>query len=274
MKLKITLSTNVPGVIDFNYQHQIASIIYKCLANTNPDYAEWLHDQGFAGSNGKQFKLFVFSGITFEGPIKISAYGAKKGFTFRATERSPFTLSFQIASPVDEFVQTLIEGVFFEGNPINLGRQPVRIFRVQTLHDNLIAENGSQTVNLAPLETPIFVKKPMPKGVNDLFLYPGDDEYEILLNRNLANKYQALFNKSYEGEPLNFRFKPLAKKSEKKFTIFKQTPDGASEAIDIKGTLKPFGVTGPLELIKIGIECGFGQENSMGCGYVDVVKSG
>ncbi|MFN3532716.1 MAG: CRISPR-associated endoribonuclease Cas6 [Candidatus Brocadia sp.] len=42
---------------------------------------------------------------------------------------------------------------------------------------------------------------------------------------------------------------------------------------EIKGTLRPFTVTGPRELIRIGLECGFGQNNSMGCGYVEAVQT-
>ncbi len=268
MRIKITLSTNISGVIDFNYQHQIAAIIYKCLNNANPDYAAWLHDQGFAGSNGKHFKLFVFSGITFDGAIKANSTGGQKGFTFYATEYSPFTFSFQIASPIDKFIQTLIKGVFYKGNTLDLGRLSVEINRVETLH---LRMNGEKEAGLIPLESPIFVKKPMPNGENDVYLYPGDDEYEELLNRNLVNKYEAVFAKPYEGEPLNFQFKRIKRNSEKKFTIFKQTPNGVPQAIDIKGSLNPFEVSGPTELIRIGMECGFGQENSMGCGYVEKI---
>ncbi|MBE7446640.1 MAG: hypothetical protein HS132_15970 [Planctomycetia bacterium] len=38
--------------------------------------------------------------------------------------------------------------------------------------------------------------------------------------------------------------------------------------------MQPFTVTGPGELISIGLECGFGQNNSMGCGYVEVNRDG
>ncbi|GIL20312.1 MAG: hypothetical protein BroJett041_14260 [Candidatus Jettenia caeni] len=58
----------------------------------------------------------------------------------------------------------------------------------------------------------------------------------------------------------------------KQFTIFKEGFDGNRKYIRIKGTLQPFTVTGPKELIKIGLECGFGQNNSMGCGYVEEYK--
>ncbi len=58
----------------------------------------------------------------------------------------------------------------------------------------------------------------------------------------------------------------------KRFNVFKKGLAGSENPIHIKGTLRPFTVTGPMELIRVGLECGFGQNNSMGCGYVDVMK--
>ncbi len=70
MRIKITLSADKSGIIDFNYQHQIQAIIYEFLAKSNPDYSSWLHEQGYVCKNDKRFKLFVFSGITFHKQIK------------------------------------------------------------------------------------------------------------------------------------------------------------------------------------------------------------
>lgn len=268
MRIRITLSSNISGLIDFNYQHQILSIIYKFISDSNPDFASWLHEQGFVCKNDKRFKLFVFSGITFNRPVRPSNAGSRKGFSFNASNRSSFTFSFEIASPVGKFVQHLIEGLFYEGNEVTLGKQNVYIFRVETLPDTESIINGSKAVNLRPLESPIFVKKPMPQGESDIYLYPGDDEYNHFLNTNLMNKYETLYGKPYEGELLQFEFKNSIKKTEKRFTLFKPTGNGKMEEIHIKGTLKPFTVSGPKELISIGLECGFGQNNSMGCGYV------
>ena len=83
------------------------------------------------------------------------------------------------------------------------------------------------------------------------------------------HKYDTLYGKPFEGEPLKFDFHAIKGKSVKQFTIFKKGLDGSTKPINIKGTLQPFTVTGPKELISIGLECGFGQNNSMGCGYVE-----
>ena len=363
MRIKTTLSADKSGIIDFNYQHQIQAIIYGFLSRSNPDYAQWLHQQGFVYKKDKRFKLFVFSGIIFNGPIKTirsnktnhsnnvanqynleespllakeghgrflpylpfnpllakegikgrlkshkiqrdseqlsNNFGSSNGFSFKSSQDNPFTFSFQIASPVDKFIQYLIEGIFHEGNEIVLGRQKLNIHRIETLPDPLsssstsrlecyqsppseggekgeveLVSKGILSLTLRPLESLIFIKKPMPPDQHDIYLFPGDEDYKELLNQNLIHKYDTLYGKPFEGEPLKFSFHAIKGKSVKQFTVFKKGLDGSTKPINIKGTLQPFTVTGPRELIRLGLECGFGQNNSMGCGYVEINRDG
>lgn len=287
MRIRITLSADKPSIIDFNYQHQIQAMIYGFISRSNPDYAQWLHQQGFVYKKDQRFKLFVFSGITFDGSIKITrsmntnrsiSSNRRDGFSFNASQTNPFTFSFQIASPVDKFIQHLIDGIFQEGSEITLGRQKATIYRIETLPEpiafNSEIQNPKFEILLKPLESPLFIKKPMPPGQQDVYLFPGDEGYEGLLNQNLMHKYDTLYGKPFEGEPLQFYFHAIRGKSVKCFTVFKRGADGGVKSIDIKGTLQPFTVTGPRELIWTGLECGFGQNNSMGCGYVETDKKG
>lgn len=281
MRIKITLSSEKSGIIDFNYQHQIQALIYGFLSRSNPDYSRWLHEQGYICRRDKRFKLFVFSGITFHKPIKATCSNGLRysgdlndllslnGFLFDGSMNAPFTFSFQIASPVNEFIQHLIDGIFREGNEITLGYQTVLISRIEILPVPFPLDS----INLYPLESPIFIKKPMPLGQRDVYLFPGDEGYEAFLNRNLTHKYEILYDKSFPGESLKFYFHTIKGKSVKQFTVFKKGLDGDTKYIRIKGTLQPFTVTGPKELINIGLECGFGQNNSMGCGYVEEYKT-
>jgi CRISPR-associated endoribonuclease Cas6 len=277
MRIKITLVVSGNGRIDFNYQHQIQAIIYQFLARSDPDYASWLHEQGYVYQRDQIFKLFVYSGIIFHGPIRMDG-----SFAFEGSPSRPFTFSFQIASPVNQFIQHLIDGIFIEGNEITLGPQRADIFRVETLPDplngtgnplsspfNKGGHDGVLSLNLKPLESPIFIKKPMPKGERDLYLFPGDEDYENLLNQNLIHKYETLYDRVYQGEPLRFKFLPAKDKAVKAFKVFKN----GRVAGEIKGTLQSFSVSGPKDLIQIGLDCGFGQNNSLGCGYVEIVQT-
>ena len=46
--------------------------------------------------------------------------------------------------------------------------------------------------------------------------------------------------------------------------------EGRSDETKIKGTLAPFRLRAPRELMEVGYECGFGEKNSMGFGMVKV----
>lgn len=284
MRIKITVSVNKSGIVDFNYQHQIQALLYDFLSVSDPDYSCWLHELGYVFKRDKSFKLFVYSGIIFDGKVKIvpsndtnQGDGTKRraGFSFSGSKNFPFTFSFQIASPVSKFIQHLVDGIFREGNEIMIGQQAATIHRVETLPDPLSSSSGLISlisINLRPLESPIFIKKPMPPGERDIYVFPGDEGYEEFLNRNLAYKYETLYGKPYHGDLLTFQFHSGRGKSVKHFNVFKKNRDGGLSVIHIKGTLMPFTVTGPKELIRVGLECGFGQNNSMGCGYVEVVQ--
>lgn len=265
MRIKITLAVSGNGRIDFNYQHQMQAIIYQFLARSDPDYASWLHEQGYVYQRDQIFKLFVYSGLIFHGPIRLDGC-----FAFEGSPSCPFTFSFQIASPVNQFIQHLIDGIFKEGNEITLGKQRADILRVETLPGPLnplmspFDKGGGKGVTLSPLESPIFIKKPMPRGEQDIYLFPGDEGHDVFLNQNLIKKYETLYGRQYEGEALTFDFHPARGKSIKAFKVFNK----GRVTGEIKGTLQPFSVSGPKDLIQIGLDCGFGQNNSLGCGYV------
>ncbi len=46
--------------------------------------------------------------------------------------------------------------------------------------------------------------------------------------------------------------------------------EGRSDETKIKGTLAPFRLRAPRELMEVGYECGFGEKNSMGFVMVKV----
>lgn len=281
MRIKVTFSSDRSGTIDFNYQHQIQAVIYGFLAKSDPDYAAWLHEQGFIYKKDKRFKLFVYSGLSFHGPVKIkgssrsncssSSIGLNSlnGFSFNGSQSNPFIISLQIASPVDRFIQHLIDGIFKKGTEIVLGRQNIYVYTVETLPNPLSDLDGHNGLSLKPLESPVFVKKPMPSGEKDIYLFPEDKEYTYFLNQNLIHKYETLYDKVYQGEVLKFQFYSIKGKKEKSFKIYKN----GQITEEIKGTLQPFTVSGYPDLIRIGLDCGFGQNNSMGCGYVEVIKA-
>lgn len=270
MRIKINFTAHGKGEIDLHYQHQIQTFIHSFLTRSNPNYAKWLSEEGYACNTDNGFKLFIYSGIIFDTqPTHHSKGFSTNSFTFEGTPDSPFRFSLQMASPVNGFLQHLIDGLFIDGKEIKLGTQKVQVSKVETL--TMPLANLSK-LYLKPLASPIFIKKTNSAGKRDIYLYPDDAQHTTLLNDNLILKYETLYGRAYEGERLEFKFFPTIGKNKMHFKVITREKHGLSDITNIKGTLKPFSITGPDELVKIGLECGFGQATTSGCGYVEVLE--
>ena len=97
-----------------------------------------------------------------------------------------------------------------------------------------------------------------------------------VFNQNLFNKYKLIFNKEYEGEPLKFEwdtdFINRRLSQNKRITKKISIPKPKNLIINLIGNVAPFYLTGNPELIKIGYDCGFGQNNSLGFGMAETIN--
>ena len=84
-----------------NYNYAVASLIYNTLGNSSIDFAARLHDEGFS-AEGRKFKLFTFSRLAAHRSV------VKAG---RLLLEDP-TVSLQISSPVAEFIEHFVSGLF------------------------------------------------------------------------------------------------------------------------------------------------------------------
>ena len=90
---------------------------------------------------------------------------------------------------------------------------------------------------------------------------------------NLLRKYHVLHGREFACTSEQFSFaidhayvERMNGKIQKLITL----KEGRSDETKIKGTLAPFRLKAPRELIEVGYECGFGEKNSMGFGMVKV----
>ncbi len=94
-----------------------------------------------------------------------------------------------------------------------------------------------------------------------------------MLLENLLRKYQVLHGREFPCTSEQFSFaidhayvERMNGKIQKLITL----KEGQSDETKIKGTLAPFRLKAPRELIEVGYECGFGEKNSQGFGMVKV----
>ena len=65
MRIKILADVGDGITLPINYNHLLTGVIYRFLAESNPEYASFLHNEGY-GTEQKRFKLFTFSQLMAE----------------------------------------------------------------------------------------------------------------------------------------------------------------------------------------------------------------
>jgi len=60
--LNLSLTDRNRNVLPINYQYELSAWIYRVIHQSNPVFAEWLHNRGFSNDH-LQFRLFTFSNL-------------------------------------------------------------------------------------------------------------------------------------------------------------------------------------------------------------------
>lgn len=260
MRIILTLSHRNPSVIlPVNSFHLLSSLIYNIVDRGSSEYAERLHAEGYRVQN-RSFKLFTYS------PLFIATKGKKWHMNDDGTVSTRENLlQFTISSPKSEFIEHLVVGLLHEPF-VRVGRERFRVETVRRL-DPPEFYGDMRFVTLSPIVCST-------RAGNERYaqyLFPGDQEFEEKLLGNLCRKYEVLYGKPYERQNVLFRFTlnqeylEHRKGKVQKLIAIKEGTPGESR---VKGTLAPFRLEAPPELMEIGYECGFGEKNSQGFGMV------
>lgn len=240
--------------IPLNYNYAVSALIYKTIAESSPEFAQRLHEKGFIVGE-KTFKLFTFSRIE-----------TKDAFIdFKASRiylNNPY-IKLQVSSPIDEFLKNFVFGTFTQ-QTFRIDKSEFILDSAETIEDTEITEE----MNFRAL-SPITQSIRNDKG-ETVYLLPQDNWSEFI-TRNLQRKYEALYGKTLPNAKVEWKWnedyfanEKNCKKAEKLIDI---------KGIKVRGWLAPFSVKGNRELIKIGIETGFGNKNSQGFGMVEILAS-
>ena len=94
-ELKSLPMSRADSPLPINYNHLFAGVIYGFLAESDPEYASFLHNEGYLAAE-KRFKLFTFSQLMAE---RRRITGDK--IHFRST------LTWYVSSPIERFLSIL-----------------------------------------------------------------------------------------------------------------------------------------------------------------------
>lgn len=269
MRVKIKAVTQQPAAIPFNYNYALHSAIYALIEKSSQEYSQYLHDKGFINESvNKRFKLFTFSKLFFP-----SAKINKNGFN------NVKEINFIFSTPIEQSYEHLILGLFSDQKfylNVTGKKNNFSVTHVETLLEPEF-KSQSKFICLSPIA--VSTQREKPNGTLEQhyldYMNPEEREHFIKnIKQNLINKYQTYHNKTYKDNTKEFQlsFDPtyIAKKQGiiSKLIHFKKINNTSTK---IKAFEAPFKITTDPELIKIGYEAGFGNNNTVGLGCMKFI---
>lgn len=114
MRVKITADIGNGITLPINYNHLLVGVIYRFLSESNPAFADFLHEEGFHAAE-KRFKLFTFSQLMAE-----RRHITGEQIHFRST------LTWSVSSPVVQFLTHFADTLLTEGR-LSIGDRHLRV---------------------------------------------------------------------------------------------------------------------------------------------------
>lgn len=259
MRLRITLELLRETALPINYQHALASLVYRMLEDSNPEYARFLHDDGYVLQEGpnRRFKLFVYSGLI----VPKSRRSIEGGRLIIA----PGSVEWLLSSPVHDFLCHSTTGLLAAGACMEIDRHPFYLRAVESLPD----PDFASPMRFSCL-TSLVASRPDPVGPA-YYLRPSDGKaFSEAVRSNLLQKHRLIHGEPPQDDRLKLTFDEQ---------YLSRAPHGGTKkttiknGIDVIGVLAPFTLEGSTELMRVGYECGLGEKNSMGFGMAEVATA-
>ena len=250
MRIQIQADIGNGITLPINYNHLLVGVIYRFLAESDPEYASFLHNEGYVAAE-KRFKLFTFSQLMAE----------RRRIT-GATIHFGSTLTWYVSSPVERFLSHFADTLLTEGR-LSIGQHQLRVRDVTVPRiPRFRSEMSFRCLS------PITMSTKRQRNGKPVMHYclPDDPAFSELIRQNLIRKHEAIHGRVPHDDTLTFTFdEAYINKRQGRVTRLVDY-----KGIKIKGIMCLFRVSGSPALIQTGYECGFGDKNSAGFGMVEV----
>lgn len=239
-----------------NHQGLLAGLVYRLLAASDPDYARFLHDEGYrpADDRARRFKLFTFSWLQ----------ARRRRVAGGTLYLGPGPVDWYLSSPVHDFLVHGASGLLAAGGVLHVGHAELPLVGLESLPPPVFGE----TMGFTCL-SPIVATVPRPDGSTH-YLRPSDGEaFSEAVRRNLLKKQALIHGGPPQDEALGLDFDAGY--------LARDVRNGGTKKITIKntdhiGAFAPLTLIGSPELMQVGWECGLGEKNSAGFGMVEVER--
>ena len=250
MRIKLICNVGSGMCLPINYNHQLTSVIYKFLKISDPEYANFLHQDGYI-TGKKRLKLFTFSQLMAR---------KRQIVDDQIYFRSPLT--WHVSSPQEDFLRNFAASLMEEGR-LRIGHQNLRIMNVEIPRPPRFHQSMKFRC-LSPIT--MSTKREYNGKLAMHYCLPDEPEFSVLVRKNLILKYETIYGHRPQDDSFSMEFDPgyISRRKGRVTRLIRY------KNVDIRGVLCPFHASGSPELMYVGYECGFGDKNSAGFGMVDV----
>jgi len=254
MRFLLSLSVDqLNSQIPINYQYELSAWIYKTVNEGNPEFADFLHNQGYVNKK-KNFKLFCFSNLI------VPKFKTELDRLVLACTQVKLMVSLYPIEALEPFIVGL-----FKNQAFTIGDKKSKAgFVVNSVEKMKEPEfcNQMSFKLLSPIH--VIRKNPFDPSKTD-HLNPEHKDFEGNFFDNLISKYNA-YHESIEFDSSGFKLEILTEPRSKAIHI----KQGTRQETILKSYLFDFKINAPAELIRIGYYAGFGKENSQGFGFGEI----
>lgn len=240
MQLAVCIGLEEPLVLPINYNHIIQAVIYRALS-IMPDYAEFLHECGYAFGKRK-YKMFHFGQL--EGKYRIQ----NKRIMFESEVR------FEIRSPEPILVNLL--AVAFYRNGITFGSHVYRNIQIE-LHDDTVEDNELWI----QMKSPVTVRSTDSIAGKTYYYNPDEPEFYEAVAQNFYRKYQAYYG------VCPHTLISLMKVDDDSMKKFVTNYQGSY----ITGWFSRFRLCGERKYLDFLYQAGLGEKNAQGFGMFEIL---
>ena len=252
MRIKITCDIGKGVDLPINYNYFLTGIIYQFLKESDPEYADFLHQDGYELEN-RRFKLFTFSQLM-----------AKRREIRGNQIRFSSSVTWYVSSSQEPFLQNFAAALMQTGI-LQIERQKLRVENVEVLRQPHF-ERQMTFRCLSPIT--MSTKRERADKLVTHYCLPDDPQFSELVQQNLIRKFEAVYRHPPAEKSFLMTFDQVyVDKREGRVTRLVDY-----KGIKIRGVVSPFHVIGAPELIRVGYECGFGDKNSAGFGMAEVLR--
>jgi len=249
-------------LLPLNYQYPVSAWIYKVLATANKEFTKILHEEGYKIESGKAFKLFTFSRFSFPNHTwKIIPHSDRMQVWAR---NAWLEVSFQYPKQGETFLTGL-----FNSQKVYVGDKisgvKMEVSGIEALREMDFNQNNDKAKVEVKAITPIVMGLNTEENKYEQYISPEHPAYKNLFLQNLIDKYKLTGKDYISKEDMDIEIIKIYPK-----TSLQTIKAHTTAETKVRGYYFDFELYAPTEIIKLGLNAGFGSMNSLGFGWCGV----